>query len=58
MTWQPLLITVKYTGNCRRWQDFFARQAEKKSAILVVFAERGLYNNSVPGKWGQNVKVK
>jgi hypothetical protein len=38
--------------------SFFARQAEKKSAILVVFDERGLYNNSVPGKWGQNVKVK
>ena len=31
--------------------SFFARQAQKKSAILVVFAERELYNNSVPEKW-------
>jgi hypothetical protein len=38
--------------------SFFARQAQKKSAILVVFAERGLYNNSVPEKWEQNGKVK
>lgn len=38
--------------------SFFARQAQKKSAILVVFAERGLYNKVCSRKMGAKRKSK